>query len=93
MPMIGDRFFANPAFGRALEQARMADEDERNREDRARDHGHLKHVEVHPHHAGGFTVHAHFRHPQRGDHVVITHHADSDDAGHAVRQTLRRHEG
>ena len=91
MPMIGNKYYANPAYGRSLEDA-FEDDAVRSTGGGPGDPGELKHIEVHPSRDGGFHVNAHHRHPEFGHHVVHSHHPDHQSASESVRRHLHRHQ-
>lgn len=91
MPEFGGRHYMNPAYGRALAEA---DGDNGN-DDAAQEcakHGELQHINVHVQRDGGFSVHAHYRHPRAGRHSVESKHSASKEAAHEVQRHLRGHE-
>ncbi len=89
MPIIGGKYYANPSYGRALEEAREAGAQESSAPG---GHGQLRHVEVHPRAGGGFHVLSHYHHPEHGPHAVHSEHDDHASAAHAVQRVLRAHD-
>lgn len=51
-------------------------------------HGQLKHVEIHPKEGGGFHVHGHYHHPEKGHHVVSSEHGSPEEASAAAAQHM-----
>lgn len=52
------------------------------------DRGQLAHVEIHPKKEGGFHVHGHYHHAQKGHHVVSSEHATKEEATAAAGDHL-----
>jgi hypothetical protein len=88
MPEFGGRHYMNPSYGRALAAPIGADDDAQQ----CAQHGNLKHVEIHIHRDGGFSVHAHYQHPRAGHHSVESRHGSSDGAAEEAKRHLRGHE-
>ncbi len=102
MPMIRGRYYANPAYGEAMERAREA-ELESDGEDGARHQsgraGEVHHIHI-LRHAGGVSVHVHHHGPGSEDAAPSgqwsTHNFERDDhdgVGQFVTSVLARSSG